>query len=90
MKAILVIDIDDDIVKSSEGLDNISVSYDVQTIVDSKTVVLQGDVDVPLKPLPKRKRKRLAKNTGRAVMNVIAVGWNACLDEILGEQNADI
>lgn len=45
------------------------------------------DSDVcPLKPMPKRKRKRLAKDTGKAVMNVIAVGWNACLDEILGEK----
>lgn len=77
MKAVIVIVIDDDIVESNEGLDNISVSYEVQTIIDSKTVVLQGDVDVPLKPLPQR------MSWGHSSDYI--EGYNACLKDITGE-----
>ena len=39
-------------------------------------------VDCPLKPLPKRKRKRRAAEVGGAVKNLIAIGYNRCLDDI--------
>ena len=75
MKAILVIDIP----KGYEA-DQLAVNYLLYS-VDGK--VLDGDMGKELKPMPNKKIQ-----DGRETDQIYGcyVGWNACIDEILGEE----
>lgn len=70
MKAILVIDIGDNNIKDVE------ISYLVQKW-NGELVKAQVE-HIPLKPMPK-------KIDDRDNDLSISIGWNACIDEILGE-----
>lgn len=77
MKAILVIDIADDV---AEAYDDLTVDYDLRgTPKDDQKVneSIKFVEDCPLKPMP----ERLPEVSG----NIRYFGWNACLDEITGE-----
>ena len=40
----------------------------------------------PLKPLPEKKEYIVPIDNVEAQKDIIAVGWNACIDEITGEE----
>ncbi len=80
MKAILVIDIPDDV---AEAYEDFTIDYDLRgTPKDDQKVneSIKYVEDCPLKPMPKK------KNTQLTEYNMIEViyenGWNECLAEI--------
>lgn len=77
MKAILVIDIDE--------IEN----CDAEVCVYKNDIPYQGFSRIKLKPMPEKMKveyDRIA--TCEVTEKVVAIGWNACVDEILGEENA--
>jgi hypothetical protein len=40
----------------------------------------------PLKPIPRKKQKRTTHEIKGAVKNLIAIGYNRCLDDITGDE----
>ena len=75
MKALLVVDIDDDV-----NIEDIGITYIIQ---HWSGLLVKAQVEsVPLKPLPK-KRKEINDLTVEAYVND---AWNACINEILGEE----
>ena len=68
MKAILVVDIPDDM--SAEETKALNVT------LYNGLIVKELKIDCPLKPLP---RKAIGDSD-------FALGWNWCLDELLGEE----
>ena len=71
MKAVLVIDVDDDMIGE--------VDYTVLT----KKEMVNGRAE--LRPLPNRKED--LHYPCNEYLQAVNEGWNACLDEILGEDN---
>ena len=79
MKAILVVYVPEEY---SEQLDRLSVDYSL-FYHDENGTVKQVDVEsrCPLKQLPERMQPNECGN-----WHIIEDVWNACLDEILGEE----
>lgn len=75
MKAVLVIDLPDDI-----NVDDVGISYIVQ---QWSGLPVKAQVEhIPLKPLPKKAEIVKGVNGFQEIYND---GWNACLEEITGE-----
>lgn len=91
MKAVLVIDIADDV---ADAYEDFTVDYDLRgTPKDNQTVneSIKYVEDCPLKPMPSKKVPVFDPNSAsydeeyeKRIMDEID-GWNACLDEIMGE-----
>lgn len=81
MKAILVVDIPDDV---AEAYEDITVDYDLRGIPKDDPEAnesIKYVEDVRLKPLPEKKGLYINDNG----YNMMAQGWNECLKEITGE-----
>ena len=73
MKAILVIELDDDV-----NLEEVEIRYAIQ---DMYGMPVKAEVDgCPLKPMPHSKQME-----NRWFSDDYSKGWNDCLEEILGE-----
>ena len=88
MKAILIIDIPDDLIDDYE---NFYVDYDLRG--ERKDINVNESIkyveDCPLKPIPKKRREpgEKLKNNNSSIYYGdcrFVDGWNACIDEILG------
>ena len=82
MKFVLVIDVADDVVEADEDF---TVDYDFRgTPKEDRTVneSIKYIEDAEPKPLP---QKRINKDC-LVVHEIWNEGWNACVDEILGEK----
>ena len=83
MKAILVIDIADDV---AEAYKDITVDYDLRgTPKEDRTVneSIKYVEDAKIRPLPQKKWHEEGKEN--ECEEWYRNGWNACLDEITGE-----
>jgi len=83
MKALLVIDVDDNV-----DLDSVYIAYDLcsensdgwSDVIDFGTC--------PLKPMPEKWEGKLKNNHPMSIIaEAMRDGWNMCLEEILGETN---
>ena len=84
MKAILVIDIDD------EEIEDLGVNYLLFRASDGK--VINGDMGVILKPMPQKKSIELAcqkEDEGNDYGAGLIVGWNDCLEALEDSQNGE-
>ena len=79
MKAILVVDIEE------TNLNECEISYVIQ---DKNGTALDADTGGKLKPMPSRMKVDYDTIvTCEVTEKVVAMGWNACIDEILGVEN---
>lgn len=78
MKAILVIDLNDDV-----NLEDVEISYVIQ---DKYGMPVKAEVDgCPLKPMP-QPREMTNADSSNPWIDENAIGFNECLAEILGEE----
>ena len=66
--------------------DECTVQDDNANNVDSWDELMKG---CPLKPLPEKKEYIIPIDNVEANKDIIAVGWNACINEITGGGNSD-
>ena len=79
MKAILVIDV------PTDNLENVIASVNICEQREGYNVILKRMGKMSLKPLPKKKENRNAIQYRGLAEEYRKEGWNACIDEILGE-----
>lgn len=82
MKAVLIIDINDELI---EDYENLYVEYDLRGELKNDNVVesIRYVEDCPLKPLPQNKDFEWTDSFG---IHNFKKGFNACLNEILGDE----
>lgn len=78
MKAILVIDIPDDV-----SIEKCVIDYEITEKYHGEQLIADGVT--MLRPLPRRNQGKFFHHDFGE--NTYVCGWNACLDEILGEEN---
>lgn len=83
MKAILVIDINDELL---EDYENFYVDYDLRAERknDNVTESIRYVENCPLKPMPQKKEVKNILQYSGLVEQYRKEGWNDCIDEILG------
>ena len=78
VKAVLVVDIPD-------GYGDVYDNKAIVTLKNGKLGTSLGIYNVPLKPVPEYKKPKNPDETWEELHT--RWGWNACVDEILGEEN---
>lgn len=82
-KSVLVIDTPEKCIRCPllNSKDECTVQDDNANNVDSWDELMKG---CPLKPLPEKKEYIIPIDNVEANKDIIAVGWNACIDAITG------
>ena len=79
MKAIAIINIPDDV-----SVDELCITFNLEKMLDQdgNTKIIYEGISEPLRLLPDKKNEM-----GKTIQDIsFVVGFNACLDEILGEE----
>lgn len=87
-KSVLVIDTPEKCIRCPllNSEDECTVQDDNANNVDSWDELMKG---CPLKPLPEKKEYIVPIDNVESQKDIIAVGWNACIDEITGGNSDD-